>query len=219
MSVVQQDDIQQVWDRIKAWPQPTRLSLASKILQSLEAEQTRPKKSLADLVGILATDQPPPTDEDVERILRGRAAEEVRIMRVLLDTNILLDILLKRLPWEAEAVAIWRASEESRLISNVTSLSVANMFYVARRHAGQEKAIRAVHQCLQVCNILPVDRSTLQAGLALPGKDFEDNLQIVAAVDAGLDAVVTRNPSDFAACPLPVLTPQQLLARLSGGKP
>jgi hypothetical protein len=45
--------------------------------------------------------------------------------------------------------------------------------------------------------------------------DTEDNLQIVAAVEAGLDAVVTRNPSDFAACPLPVLTPQELLARLS----
>ena len=69
MSVVHQDDIQQVWDRIKVWPQPMRLSLASKILQSLEAEQTRPKKSLADLVGILETDKPPPTDEEVERIL------------------------------------------------------------------------------------------------------------------------------------------------------
>ena len=40
-------------------------------------------------------------------------------------------------------------------------------------------------------------------------------LQIVVAVEAGLDAVVTRNPSDFAACPLPVLTPQELLGRLS----
>ncbi len=76
MSVVQENDIQQVWDRIKAWPHPIRLSLASKILQSLEAEQTRPKKSLADLVGILETDQPPPTDGDVERIL-----EEERIRK------------------------------------------------------------------------------------------------------------------------------------------
>jgi predicted nucleic acid-binding protein len=140
-------------------------------------------------------------------------------MRVLLDTNILLDVLLKRLPWEAEALAIWQASEESRLMASVTSLSVANMFYVARRHAGQEKAIRAVHQCLQVFNILPVDRGTLQAGLVLPSKDFEDNLQIVAAVEAGLDAVVTRNPSDFAACPLPVLTPQELVVKSSGDNP
>ena len=69
MSVVQESDIQQVWDKVSSWPQPARLSLASRILQSLEAEQSRPRKSLADLVGILATDQPPPTDEDVERVL------------------------------------------------------------------------------------------------------------------------------------------------------
>ena len=61
MGVAQEDDMQHVWARIKVWPQPARLSLASKILQSLEAEQTRPKKSLADLVGILETDKPPPT--------------------------------------------------------------------------------------------------------------------------------------------------------------
>ena len=64
MSVVQQDDIQQVWDRIKVWPQPIRLSLASRILQSLEAEQTRPKKSFADVIGLWA-DMPPMTDADV----------------------------------------------------------------------------------------------------------------------------------------------------------
>ena len=69
MSVVEIDDLQQIWDRVRAWPQPMRVSLASKILRSLEAEQERPKKSLRDLVGILATDQPPPTDQEVERIL------------------------------------------------------------------------------------------------------------------------------------------------------
>jgi hypothetical protein len=49
-----------------------RLSLAAMILQSLEAEQTRPKKSLAGPVGILETDKPPPTDENVEQILEER---------------------------------------------------------------------------------------------------------------------------------------------------
>jgi hypothetical protein len=69
VSVAQVDDVQQIWQRIRSWPQPMRLSLAAKILQSLEAEQTRPKKSLADLVGILETDNPPPTDEEVEQIV------------------------------------------------------------------------------------------------------------------------------------------------------
>jgi hypothetical protein len=47
-----------------------------------------------------------------------------------------------------------------------------------------------------------------------PGSDFEDNLQIACAVKAGLDAIVTRNPKDFADSPVPVLTPAELLALL-----
>ena len=43
MTVAQVDDVQQVWQKIRSWPQPMQLSLAAKILQSLEAEQTRPK--------------------------------------------------------------------------------------------------------------------------------------------------------------------------------
>ena len=68
MSVAQHDDIQQIWNKIRSWPQPVRLSLASKILQSLEAEQMRPTKSFADVVGLWA-DMPPLTDEDVELII------------------------------------------------------------------------------------------------------------------------------------------------------
>ena len=48
MSVVVQDDLQQVWDRVRAWPQPLRVSLASRILQSLEAEQERPTAESVD---------------------------------------------------------------------------------------------------------------------------------------------------------------------------
>jgi len=69
MSIVRDDGIHEIWEAVRLWPPPMRLSLASKILQSLEAEQEGPKKSLRDIVGILATDRPPPTDEEVQRIL------------------------------------------------------------------------------------------------------------------------------------------------------
>jgi predicted nucleic acid-binding protein len=138
------------------------------------------------------------------------------MMRVLLDTNVVLDALLAREPWKQDAEAILQASRDSQFAANATSLSVANLFYVRRRFMGLEKAISGVRDCLDGFEILPVDRSTLFAALALPGKDFEDNIQIVAAVEAGLDALVTRNPADFTACPLPVWSPQELLAKLAG---
>jgi hypothetical protein len=69
MSTDQFNSIQDVWGQIKDWPEDMRSSLASKILTSLEHETTGPRKTVADLVGILSTDQPPPTDQDISRIL------------------------------------------------------------------------------------------------------------------------------------------------------
>jgi predicted nucleic acid-binding protein len=137
------------------------------------------------------------------------------MMRVLLDTNIVLDALLGRDPWKDDADAILLACRESKFAPYVTALSVANLFYVRRRLMGLEKARSGVRECLEAFEILAEDRGTLEAALGLPGQDFEDNIKIVAAVDAGLDAVVTRNPADFTACPLPVLTPKELLGKLS----
>jgi hypothetical protein len=62
---------------------------------------------------------------------------------------------------------------------------------------------------------VPVDRTALEMATALPGSDFEDNLHIACAAEARLDAIVTRNPKDFAGSPVPVLTPAELLALLA----
>jgi len=136
------------------------------------------------------------------------------MMRVLLDTNVVLDVLLNRLPWEAEAAAILQAARDSNLTTAVTSLSIANVFYVGRRHVGLEQAWRVVRECLNTLEILPVDAATLEAAVSLPGKDLEDSIQIAAAIQSGVDAIVTRDPAGFTVSPVPVLTPPELLAKL-----
>ncbi len=137
-------------------------------------------------------------------------------MRVLFDTNIVLDVLLGRIPWQAEADVIFEAARQGKIIASMTTLSIANVFYVGRRLAGLEKAIQSVHDCLSAFDILPVERRTLEAALLLPGPDFEDKIQIAAAIEANLDGIITRDPAGFAACPMPIFTPQELLKKLAG---
>ena len=60
-----------------------------------------------------------------------------------------------------------------------------------------------------------VDRTALEMATTLPGSDFEDNLQIAYAVEAGLDAIVTRNAKDFVGSPIRILTPAEFLALLA----
>lgn len=135
-------------------------------------------------------------------------------MRVLLDTNIVLDVLLDRAPFVVDSSAIWEACDAGRLTGCIPASALTDIFYIARRAEDVATARVAVGLCLAAFEVLPVDRPTVEAATTLPGADFEDNLQIACAVSAGVDAIVTRNSGDFAAAPMPVLTPAALLARL-----
>jgi predicted nucleic acid-binding protein len=135
-------------------------------------------------------------------------------MRVLLDTNVILDAMLRRAPWYHEADAILQAAAIGQVTCAATTLSLATSFYVGRKVVGTTAARAAVQRYLGAFTILPVDRQSLVDADALPGKDFEDNILIAAAVTAALDAIVTRNVADFAHSPIPAWNPAELLKRL-----
>ncbi len=136
-------------------------------------------------------------------------------MRILLDTNVVLDVLLNRLPWHAEAEAILTASRTGQIDCAISALTIANVFYIGRRQMGAERAREIVRVCLRSFEILPIDRRVLDEADLLGGSDFEDNIQIVSAALAAVDAIVTRDPQGFSGSTVPVLTPQELVASLN----
>lgn len=135
-------------------------------------------------------------------------------MRALIDTNILLDVLLDRAPWADEASQIWNACDTGRLEGYVPASAITDIFYIARRSTDVATAQLAVGLCLATFQVSPVDRLALEQATSLPGNDFEDNLQVACAHLSSAEAIVTRNPRDFAASLIPVLSPGDLLARL-----
>ncbi len=137
------------------------------------------------------------------------------MMGVLLDLNIPLDLFLSRQPWLAEGTAIWEANHQGEIVAHLASFSVSTLFYIMRKQRGLELARQAVEDCLNSLTIIPVSLSTLRLAANMPGSDFEDNLQIASAVEAGLDAIVTRDPRGFAGSPVPVHSPAEFLTRLS----
>jgi predicted nucleic acid-binding protein len=134
----------------------------------------------------------------------------------LLDISVILDLLLNRAPWAADAASLWNAHRNGQIRVLVAAFSLPTIFYIVRRQAGLPAAQAAVQACLSTLDIAPLDLSSLLAAQALPGPDFEDNLKIACAVQAGVHAIVTRDPRGFAGSPLPVLTPAGLVASLSG---
>ena len=139
-------------------------------------------------------------------------------MRILLDTNVVLDVLLKREPWQADASAIWRAVDDGAIIAYLTASSVTDIFYVARRLTDINRARQSVQVCLDAFSIGAVDRSTRERAQALSGSDFEDNVQIACAELNGMDAIVTRNPADFEGTTIAIWSPADCLKQLRAGR-
>jgi predicted nucleic acid-binding protein len=136
-------------------------------------------------------------------------------MRILFDTNVLLDVLLKRDPWVEQSSSAWQANDEGQIVGYITACAIADVYYIARRLTTPETAHAAVRICLEAFEVCAVDLQALQQAEALPGSDFEDNLQIASANLTGLDSILTRDKSGFQAAPMPVLTPAELLRQLA----
>ncbi|HID53521.1 MAG TPA: PIN domain-containing protein [Anaerolineae bacterium] len=134
-------------------------------------------------------------------------------MHLLPDTNVLLDVLLERKNWADASKQVWQAHNDGRIFGYVTASTLTDIFYVGRRYKGRDGVREAVRICLQSFNICDVTRQTLLLADSLPGRDFEDNVQIACALLANLNGIVTRDKSGFTAADLPVWTPEELLVQ------
>ena len=145
----------------------------------------------------------------------GAPSQSPSNLRVLVDTNVVLDVLLARELWATQAKPIFDACDAGRVTLYLSAAVLTDIFYICRKQVGIDRAKAGVGECLRRYVILPVDAPLLDAALAMPGPDFEDNVQIAIAHAAGLDLIVTRNTADYTGAPIPALEPQTLAARLT----
>lgn len=140
-------------------------------------------------------------------------------MKVLVDANVVLDVLLNRTPWVAESRAVWDANHRQQIHGYVVATTLTNMFYIARRLVGFSKALEGVRACLAAFHVLSVDGNVLIEATKLAGNDFEDNVVIRCAVNFQMDVIVTRNLADFSQSQIPAMSPSELIDRInsSGG--
>lgn len=132
-------------------------------------------------------------------------------MRVLLDTDVILDLFLDRPPFADAAATLWLAHEREQLTAYVAAITPVNLFYIARKLRDENTARQAVVELLATLKVCAVDQGSLSSALSLPFRDYEDAVQHAAASAAGLEAIVTRNLRDFTAATLPILTPGEFI--------
>ncbi|MDQ4074723.1 MAG: PIN domain-containing protein [Chloroflexota bacterium] len=128
-------------------------------------------------------------------------------MRVLLDTNILLDLFLEREPFVEDAAAILAQHQQGVFDGYVSAITPVNLFYITRKMKGVAGAKRLVAEVLTTFEVCPVTSAVLRAAVAHPMPDYEDAVQYLSATLLGLDAIVTRNTQDYQAVTIPVYDP------------
>ncbi|MBN1461406.1 MAG: PIN domain-containing protein [Armatimonadetes bacterium] len=135
-------------------------------------------------------------------------------MKVLLDTNVVLDHLLAREPHVGAAEQVLSLVDSGRLDGLICSTTVTTIHYLASKAVGPSAAVEHVRKLLMMFDVAGVDRDVLRNALDAGFTDFEDAVLYEAARKAGAGAIVTRDAKGFAPSDLPVFSPIELLAAL-----
>ena len=132
--------------------------------------------------------------------------------KVFLDSDVVLDFLTKRKPFVEESMRIFEYSARKELEIYISSLSINNIHYVVSKLESIKKSKDKIGILLNLVEILPVGKSTIEKSLLSDFKDFEDGLQNFCAEEGEMNILITRNIRDYTKSNLSIQTPKEFLA-------
>lgn len=133
--------------------------------------------------------------------------------KVFLDSDVVLDHLADRQPFAENAHRLFALAETGKLDACIASLSFSNLYYILRKLKGHAGALALLGRLKRLVRVSAVSDSEISSALSSRFKDFEDAIQHFAAkAEGGITAIITRNPDDYTASEIPILSPEQYLA-------
>ena len=135
-------------------------------------------------------------------------------MKILIDTNVILDVLCSREKFLEDSSKIWKLCEVKKLDGYVSALSIPNIVYILRKELTPEKTQQIIDQIFIVFNIIDLKAEDLKEAAAMKPSDYEDALQMICASRIKADFIITRNIKDFMESKLSAIKPSELLERI-----
>jgi predicted nucleic acid-binding protein len=132
-------------------------------------------------------------------------------LRILFDTNVVLDLLLDRAPFAEASEQILSRVETGELSGYLCATTVTTIYYLAAKSLGAKGALAEIRKLLSLFEIAPVNRPVLESALASDFSDFEDAVIHEAARQIGSEAIVTRNKPDFLHAEIPAHSPEEMI--------
>ena len=133
---------------------------------------------------------------------------------ILVDLNVVLDVLQNRRPFYEESARVLDAVVRQEVTGFLAAYSITTLFYVLNRLRNRETAVVAITTLLDAFTIATVNDAVIRKAFSWGWSDFEDAVQLSAALHAHANYLVTRNPRDFQEGIIEVVRPGAFLALL-----
>ena len=134
-------------------------------------------------------------------------------MKILIDTNVILDVLCDRTDFVESSSKIWKLCEVEKIDGYISALSIPNIVYILRKELTPEKTQQIIEQLFMIFHIADLKSSDIRKAANMKTSDYEDAIQMVCAQRMKVDFIVTRNIKDFIESKVPAMKPDELLER------
>ncbi|WP_304224814.1 PIN domain-containing protein [Gracilinema caldarium] len=134
------------------------------------------------------------------------------IKRVLVDTDIILDVALARNPFLESSKLVLALLENYIAVGFITSNEITNLYYILRKSGGDANARKFIAEILKYLTVITVEHADILHALTSPIADFKDSVQHNAALRNQCDCIITRNLDDYKYSDLAVYSPIDFLS-------
>lgn len=136
-------------------------------------------------------------------------------MKILIDTNIIVDVALERQPFYPESLEVISFVYQKKIEGYILASSFSDLYYIIRKQKGRDLTIDFLMRIRTFCQIATVNNVVIDLALNTNFTDFEDAIQYSTALINQLDAIVTRNTQDFPVVNPPIISPDMLIQELN----
>ena len=136
-------------------------------------------------------------------------------MKILFDTNVILDVMILRPPFYKASALLLAEVEKKNLDGYLCPTTVTTLYYLTKKVKGKNTATGQIGNLLKIFKVSVVDKSCLESAMFSQIQDYEDAVLHESALREGIEGIVTRNIKDFRKAQIPVYDPDELLKILN----
>ena len=141
-------------------------------------------------------------------------------MKLLIDTNVVLDVLLRREPFSEAAAEVLNLTQRDDVREYVSASAITDIYYIANKQLKDCAAVRdLLERLLKIVSVAAVSEQEIRNALNLTWADFEDSVQYSVALLNEMDGIVTRNPDDYQEANMRIWLPEQALELFAVNEP